>query len=55
MDQYLILGAMAWGKAWFPARDWAGKGPDASHQTSGQWQRSWPFGFAEKNFHKEGK
>ena len=28
------------------------KTPDPSHQTSGQWQDSWPFSFAEKNFTK---
>ena len=31
------------------------KEPDPSHWNSGQWQGPWPFGFAEKNSHKDRK
>lgn len=51
--------AMAWSRAWVPARDWdwvvVVKAPDPGHRTSSQWWRPCPFGSAEKNFHQGGK
>ena len=51
--------ATSWSRAWVPSQRlaWvsAGKAPDTSHWTSGQEQVPWFFGFAEKNFHKDGK
>ena len=47
------LRATFWSGGWVPSQrlGWVTgmRAPDPSHQTSGQWQGPWPFGFAEKN------